>query len=41
MAEFRKQVNAEYEAPGVPLWRAAANEMKTLLESRLGLAAKK
>jgi Thioredoxin len=41
MAEFRKQVNAEYEAPGVPLWRAAANEMKTLLETRLGLAAKK
>jgi thioredoxin family protein len=41
MAEFRKQVTAEYEVPGVPLWRAAANEVKTVLETRLGLAAKK
>jgi hypothetical protein len=41
MAEFRKQVQAEYEAPGGPLWRAAAQEVKAILEQRLGLAAKK
>jgi len=41
MAEFRKQVQAEYDAPGGPLWRAAAAEVRTLLETRLGLAAKK
>src|SRR5215475_6237192 len=41
MGEFRKQVQAEYEAPGAPMWRAAAQEMKALLEQRLGLAAKK
>ncbi len=41
MAEFRKQVQAEYDAPGGPLWRAAATEVRTLLETRLGIAAKK
>jgi hypothetical protein len=40
MAEFRKGVQAEYDAPGAPLWRAAANEIKVLLEQRLGLAKK-
>ena len=35
MNEFRAQVNAEYAVPGVPLWRAAAQEIKTLLETRL------
>ncbi|HZP39078.1 MAG TPA: thioredoxin family protein [Methylomirabilota bacterium] len=34
MNEFRKQVQAEYEKPGGPLWRAAAAEVKTLLEAR-------
>jgi hypothetical protein len=38
MGEYRKQVQAEYEVPGGPLWRAAAQEIKTLLETR---AAKK
>jgi len=41
MAEYRKQVQAEYKVPGGPLWRAAAQEVRTLLETRLGLAAKK
>ena len=41
MAEFRKGVQAEYDAPGGPMWRAAANEIKLVLETRLGLAAKK
>ncbi len=41
MAEFRKEVQAEYEKPGGALWRAAAAEVKLLLETRLGLAAKK
>jgi hypothetical protein len=36
MAEFRKQVQAEYEKPGGALWRAAAAEVKLLLEARLG-----
>jgi hypothetical protein len=35
MNEFRAQVNAEYAVPGVPLWRAAAQEIKTLIETRL------
>ena len=35
MAEFRKQVQAAYEEPGNALWRAAANEVKLLLEQRL------
>jgi len=41
MAEYRKQIQAEYDAPGGPLWRAAAQEVRALLEQRLGLAAKK
>jgi hypothetical protein len=41
MAEYRKQVQAEYDAPGGPLWRAAAQEVRLVLETRLGLAAKK
>jgi hypothetical protein len=40
MGEYRKQVQAEYELPGGALWRAAANEVKVLLEARLGLAKK-
>ncbi|HEU5322387.1 MAG TPA: thioredoxin family protein [Methylomirabilota bacterium] len=40
MAEYRKLVQAEYDVPGGPLWRAAANEVKTLLETRLGPAKK-
>jgi hypothetical protein len=39
--EYRKQLQAEYDAPGGPLWRAAANEVKLLLEQSLGLVAKK
>ena len=34
MNDFRKQVQDAYEAPGAPLWRAAANEMKILFEAR-------
>jgi hypothetical protein len=34
MNDFRKQVQDAYEAPGAPLWRAAANEMKLLFETR-------
>jgi hypothetical protein len=41
MAEYRKQVQAEYDVPGGPLWRAAASEVRLVLEQRLGLAAKK
>jgi hypothetical protein len=37
MAEFRKLVQAEYDAPGGPMWRPAVNEVKLLLETRLGL----
>ncbi len=40
MAEYRKQIQAEYDAPGGPLWRAAAQEVRLVLETRLGLAAK-
>ena len=40
MAEFRKQVQGAYEAPGAALWRSAANEVRLLLETRLGLAKK-
>ena len=36
MAEFRKQVQAEYDKPGGALWRAAAAEVKLLLETKLG-----
>jgi hypothetical protein len=41
MAEYRKLVQAEYDVPGGPLWRAAASEVRLLLETRLGLTAKK
>ena len=37
MAEFRKMVQAEYDAPGGPMWRPAANEVKLLFEARLGV----
>src|SRR5688572_5016102 len=37
MGEFRKMVQAEYDAQGGPMWRAAASEIKLLLETRLGL----
>ena len=40
MVEFRKGVQAEYDTAGGPLWRAAASEIKVLLEQRLGLAKK-
>ena len=36
MAEFRTQVQAEYDKPGGALWRAAAAEVKLLLETKLG-----
>ena len=36
MGEFRKQVQAEYDKPGGALWRAAAAEVKLLLETKLG-----
>jgi Thioredoxin len=39
MNEYRKQVQAEYDVPGGPLWRAAAAEVRLVLEQRL--AAKK
>lgn len=39
MGEFRTQVQAEYDKPGGALWRAAAAEVKLLLETTL--AAKK
>ena len=41
MGEYRKQLQAEYEVPGGPLWRAAAQEIRLLLEQRLDLGAKK
>jgi len=41
MAEYRKLVQAEYDVPGGPLWRAAASEVRLLLETRLGLAPSK
>ena len=34
--EFRNQVQAEYDKPGGALWRAAAAEVKLLLETKLG-----
>ncbi len=36
MDEFRTQVQAEYDKPGGALWRAAAAEVKLLLETKLG-----
>jgi len=41
MAEYRKQVQAEYAALAGPFWRAAAQEIRALLETRLELASKK
>jgi hypothetical protein len=42
MAEFRKQVQAGYDAaPDKTLWRDTAREVRLVLETRLGLAAKK
>jgi hypothetical protein len=35
MGEYRKQVQAEYDVPGGTLWRAAAAEIRNLLETRL------
>src|SRR4029453_14051756 len=40
MNEMRKQVGELYAAPGGPLWRAAAQEVRLVLEQRLGLAKK-
>ncbi|OLB99781.1 MAG: hypothetical protein AUH30_04365 [Candidatus Rokubacteria bacterium 13_1_40CM_68_15] len=37
MAEYRKAVQGEYDQPGGSLWRAAAQEVRSLLEQRLGL----
>ena len=34
MAEYRKLVQAEYDVPGGPLWRAAAAELRILFEQR-------
>ena len=41
MVEYRKLVQAEYDVPGGALWRAAAAEIRLLLETRLGLGPKK
>ena len=42
MAEFRKQVQAGYDtAPDKSLWRETVKEVRTVLETRLGLAGKK
>jgi hypothetical protein len=34
MAEYRKMVQAEYDAPGGPMWRAAANEVQLVLSAK-------
>ncbi len=34
MAEFRKMTQAEYDAAGGPLWRAAANEVRLVLSAK-------
>ncbi len=39
MNDYRKLVQAEYDAPGAPMWRAAAKELRLILETRLGLVA--
>jgi hypothetical protein len=39
MGEYRKQLQAEYDAPGGRLWREAAKEVRLVLETRLGLVA--
>ena len=42
MNEFRKQVQAAYDtAPDKSLWRDTVKEVRLVLETRLGLAAKK
>jgi hypothetical protein len=42
MAEFRKQIQAAYDTvPDKSLWRDTAKEVRGVLETRLGLAAKK
>ena len=41
MQEMRKQVQDAYVAPGSTLWREAAKEVRTVLETRLGLVGKK
>ncbi len=42
MAEFRKQVQAGYDtAPDKSLWRETVKEVRSVLETRLGLAGKK
>ena len=42
MAEFRKQVQAGYDGPADrSFWRETAKEVRGVLETRLGLAAKK
>jgi hypothetical protein len=42
MMEFRKQIQAAYDAaPDQSLWRETAKEVRVVLETRLGLAAKK
>jgi hypothetical protein len=34
MGEFRKLTQAEYDAPGGPLWRAAASEVRLVLSTK-------
>ena len=34
MAEYRRMVQAEYDAPGGPMWRAAANEVRLVLSAK-------
>ena len=42
MGEYRQQVQAAYDtAPDKSLWRDAVKEVRLVLETRLGLAAKK
>jgi len=42
MAEFRKQVQATYDgAADTSMWRETAKEVRSVLEQRLGLLAKK
>ena len=40
MGEYRKMVQGEYDVAGGPLWRAAASEIRLLLEQRLNLGQK-
>jgi len=40
MQEYRRQVQAVYEAPNSP-WRETGKEVRQLLETRLGLSARK